>query len=60
MISRKPRQVTIECDSCPETFAGELDEEFTIVWESAKREGWRTRKIANEWLHGCPNCGVPT
>ncbi len=60
MINRKARQITIECDSCPETFAGEMNEEFTIVWESAKREGWRTRKIADEWLHGCPNCGVPT
>lgn len=60
MIQRSARQITIECDSCPETFCGELDEEFNDVWSSAKHEGWRTRKIDSEWLHGCPKCGVPT
>lgn len=24
-----------------------------------KREGWKARKIAGEWLHGCARCGVP-
>lgn len=25
-----------------------------------KRDGWKVGKIADEWLHGCPRCGVPT
>ena len=60
MIDRQHGKVIIECDSCPETFEGEKGDEFDAVWGAAKREGWRTRKIADEWLHGCPKCGVPT
>lgn len=60
MIDRQFNRIVIECDSCDELFSGDVGEEFEIVWAEAKREGWRTRKIANEWLHGCPRCGVPT
>lgn len=59
MIDRQGGKVLIECDSCDEVFEGEDREEFTAVWARAKREGWRTRKIAEEWLHGCPECGAP-
>ena len=60
MIDRQFERITICCDSCDEQFEGDKDEEFAIVWEAAKREGWRTRKIADTWLHGCQHCGVPT
>jgi hypothetical protein len=60
MIDRQHGKIIIECDSCSETFEGENGEEFTEVWSGAKRDGWHTRKIANEWLHGCPKCGIPT
>jgi uncharacterized C2H2 Zn-finger protein len=60
MIDRQSGKILIECDSCNEVFEGEPDEEFAAVWNTAKRYGWRTRKIADEWLHGCPKCGVPT
>lgn len=59
MIDRQHGKLIFECDSCPETFAADTDD-FTEAWAEAKREGWRTRKIADEWLHGCPKCGVPT
>lgn len=59
MIDRQHGHIVIECDSCNETFEGDQDEEFDVVWMSVKRAGWRTRKIADEWLHGCPKCGVP-
>lgn len=39
--------ILVECDSCNEALA------------SMKREGWKARKIADEWLHGCPRHGVP-
>ena len=58
MIDRQYGNIIIECDSCDETFKGESNEEFVIVWAAAKREGWRTRQVAGEWLHGCPKCGV--
>jgi len=59
MIDTQHGKKVIECDSCDEVFEGEKGEEFAVVWASAKRDGWRTRKIANEWLHGCPRHGVP-
>lgn len=60
MIDRQHGKVVIECDSCDETFDGEKGEEFTVVWASAKRDGWRTKNIAGQWLHGCPKCGIPS
>ena len=60
MIDRQGNRVLIECDSCSEVYEGDEGVEFTDVWADAKSEGWRTRKIAGEWLHGCPKCGVPT
>jgi len=60
-VERSGNTVTIVCDTCGEEFHGEQGEEFAEVWSSAKRDGWRVRKIANEWLHGCdkPRC-APT
>ena len=52
-------KITFLCDSCSEIEPTEL-EDFNEAWSFAKREGWRSRKIAGEWLHGCPTCGVPT
>lgn len=54
------RKILIECDSCAEVFEGDDGDEFNETWGAAKRDGWRTRKIADEWLHGCPKCGVPS
>jgi hypothetical protein len=60
MIDRQHGKILIECDSCPEVVEGDDGAEFAEVWGQAKRDGWRTRKIADEWLHGCPKCGVPS
>jgi len=59
MIDRQHGNLVFECDSCPETFEAHTDD-FAEAWFEAKREGWTSRKIANEWLHGCPRCGIPT
>ena len=59
MIDRQHGKIVIECDSCDETFDAGSDD-FNETWNAAKRDGWRTRKTADEWLHGCPKCGVPT
>lgn len=58
MIDRQGNRVQIECDSCSDVFSGQEDDEFAAVWAEAKREGWRTKKIGDEWVHGCPKCGV--
>ena len=51
--------IMVECESCDAV----LDTE-TADFEEARglmrTEGWKVRKIASEWLHGCPRCGVPT
>ena len=60
MIDRQGNRILIECDSCSEVFEGHEDASFQEAWADAKREGWRTRKIADVWLHGCPDCGAPT
>lgn len=58
MIDRQKGRLVIECDSCPEVLDTETND-FNEAREMMKREGWKVRKIANEWLHGCPKCGVP-
>lgn len=60
MIDRQGGKILIECDSCDEVFEGDEGAEWSVVWPEAQRDGWRSRKIANEWLHGCPKCGAPT
>lgn len=58
MIDRQHGKIVIECDSCDEVFSSD-SADFNETWNEAKRDGWRTRKVADEWLHGCPKCGVP-
>jgi hypothetical protein len=57
MMDRQHGKVVFECDSCPEVFEGDSGE-FNEVGAAAKREGWKTKKIGSEWMHGCPKCGV--
>jgi hypothetical protein len=57
-VDRQYDKIVFECDSCDETFTGEPGEEFVDAWASAKQEGWRATKIGEEWVRGCPRCGV--
>lgn len=57
MIDRQHGKIVFECDSCDEVLdTGERD--FQVAWTLAQEEGWSARKIGDEWLHGCPSCGV--
>lgn len=59
MIDRQGGKLIVECDSCDDVLdTGTAD--FSECREIMKREEWKVRKIAGEWLHGCPKCGVPT
>lgn len=58
MIDRQGGKIIWECDSCPETFEWEDRNGFSEGWTVAKSDGWKTKKIGNEWVHGCPKCGV--
>lgn len=60
MIDRQNGGVIyVECDSCDKVLDTET-KDFEEARDVMKREGWKVRKIADEWLHGCPKCGVPT
>lgn len=59
MIDRQKGRIVLECDSCGETFEGEPGDEWSTTWPAAQREGWKSRKIGDEWIYGCANCGVP-
>lgn len=59
MIDRQGGKILVECDSCDQvldTETGDFEEARSVM----RREGWKVRQIAKEWLHGCPKCGVPT
>lgn len=58
MIARQGLRILIECDSCDEVFEGDERAEFAAVWAEAKRDGWKSRKINQDWVHGCPKHGV--
>ncbi len=55
MIDRQGGVIVFCCDVCGEERRGDSNE-FSEEWEAAKKAGWRTRKIANEWLHSCEGC----
>lgn len=55
MISREHNNVVFECDQCGEVLEG-VTSDFNSAWTRAKREGWRARKIGEDWEHRCPRC----
>lgn len=59
MIDRQHGRIVLECDSCDTAVESETGEDFEVFWQRAKRDGWTARTIADEWLHGCPDCGAP-
>jgi hypothetical protein len=57
MIDRRRGKIVVKCESCDgvlETDTGDFAEACALM----KREGWKFRRIASLWLHGCPKCGV--
>ena len=58
MIDKQFGNIIIECDSCPEVLLTN-EPEFEQARAVMQREGWKVGKIGKDWLHGCPNCGVP-
>lgn len=52
-------KIFFECDSCDAVLETEMTD-FDDARLMLKTEGWKVRKIADEWLHGCSKCGAPT
>jgi hypothetical protein len=59
MIDRQRGKLVVECDSCDEVLHTDTGD-FEVARELMNQDGWRVRKVAGEWLHGCAKCGVPT
>lgn len=56
MIDRQHGKIILECDSCAETFEGEPGDEWSVVWPAAQRDGWRSKKVGDQWEHSCGRC----
>jgi hypothetical protein len=59
MIDRQCGKILVRCESCDEvlkTGTGDFAEACALM----KREGWKVRRIASLWLHGCTKCGIPS
>lgn len=55
MIDRQHGKIAFECDGCDETIeTGET--EWADAIARFRREGWRSEKIGDEWVHLCPTC----
>jgi len=55
MIHRNHGDISFECDTCGELFDTNFHD-WVAAWNLAKREGWRSKKVNNEWEHVCPEC----
>ena len=60
MIDTQFDRIVIECDACDSVFDSGAEDcgslEWAVVWPVAKREGWKARRIAEEWMQFCPRC----
>lgn len=50
---RTHRQAYIACDTCPETVEGS---DFNDLWNSARADGWKAKRVEGTWEHVCPSC----
>lgn len=55
MIDRQHGEIVFECDACDETLeTGES--EWADAHSQFRRDGWKSEKVGDEWVHTCPNC----
>jgi hypothetical protein len=57
MLDRQKGRLVFECDSCDAALESKTGD-FTEAWAEAKRDGWKSRKIGDVWVHACPDCEV--
>jgi hypothetical protein len=56
MIDHNGRVLVFSCDECPKWAEDDDDLGFALFWADLKREGWRAKKIGQDWVHACPAC----
>lgn len=52
---RQHGKIVFECDACDATFDGKSGD-WDEVWNDAKAEGWKAKKLGRTWHHACPDC----
>jgi len=55
MLDRQKGNIIFECDGCAdvlETETGDFDSAMNLF----RREGWKARKIGEDWMHLCRKC----
>ncbi|HWS65679.1 MAG TPA: hypothetical protein VN325_23205 [Steroidobacteraceae bacterium] len=57
MITRVHGDIQFECDECAEVLDTRTSE-FSEALTELKVEGWRSRKLGNDWSHYCEKCWV--
>lgn len=58
MLDKQYGKFVVECDSCGETLQTDT-KDFDEAREAMRLASWKVRKIGRDWIHGCPECGVP-
>lgn len=52
MISRNHNDIIFECDACGDTLET-MQADWNSAWNTAKRQGWRSKKMDGAWEHYC-------
>ena len=55
MIDRCYGDYYVTCDACGKELDGVFSD-FDEARDSMKTNGWRTRRIGDDWFHYCPEC----
>lgn len=55
-LIREYGKIQFECDECGNTTKTHDKDDFDILKDNAKSDGWKTYKEGNEWKHRCPDC----
>lgn len=56
MIIQDGRERALECEDCPEQTDPFDKDDFKLMIETARKDGWRIVMIMGEWKHYCPDC----
>lgn len=55
MLDRQKGNFIVECDKCSEVLDTETSS-FDSALNIMRRNGWKSRKIGEDWVHWCGEC----
>lgn len=57
-INRDGKRIEVQCDTCSETSDEYVEEDFYVMIEEIKSQGWLMNQdfTTREWRHICPTC----